>query len=173
MKTLVLGLGNPILRDDAVGLRVVETLRVMDTLAGHLLDADVTLGTTCEAGVHLLECMAGYEQVILVDAVSTGGTEGEIRCLDLGDLPAAAGPFCPHSNLDIRRILELGRTLGQPMPQRIRLVTIEAGDVTSFGEGLSPAVEKAIPAAVETVLAQIDEPEGESPPEDEIPEKEP
>ncbi len=149
MKTLVLGLGNPILRDDAIGLRVV------DALAASYSHPDVTLRTTSLAGVHLLDLLAGFDRAILVDAVQSGGRVGEVRCLGLDGLPGARNGSLPHYNVDIPRTLSLGRALGLPMPQQVHLVAVEAGEVTRFGEGLSPQVERAIPEAVGGVLGLL------------------
>jgi len=54
--------------------------------------------------------------------------------------------------VDFATALELGKTLGLPMPSRIDIVAIEAGDVTSFRDTCTPDVEKAIPIAVELAL---------------------
>jgi hypothetical protein len=54
--------------------------------------------------------------------------------------------------VDFTTALELGKALGLPMPSRIDIVAVEAGDVTSFRDRCTPEVEKAIPIAVELAL---------------------
>ena len=54
--------------------------------------------------------------------------------------------------------LSSGRRAGANLPanERIRLVGIEAQDILTFAEQCTPAVEAAIPRAVEAVLADLD-----------------
>jgi hypothetical protein len=51
--------------------------------------------------------------------------------------------------------LELGKQLGIEMPSDVVILAIEAADTTTFGEGCTPAVEAAIPVALELVIAEI------------------
>ncbi len=63
MKTIVLGVGNPILQDDGVGIHVINELRA------HLKDSRVTLDIAYTGGMNLLDMIRGFDKVILVDAV--------------------------------------------------------------------------------------------------------
>lgn len=144
---LVLGLGNDILTDDAVGLRVVEALR--GPLAG---EAAIALRTTTEMGLALLDEISGYDGLILIDAVQTGrvpvGSVLELESATLGGPLATA----PHF-LGVGETLALGHLLGLPMPQRIRIVAIEVADPYTLGTDLTPAVRAAVPVAVERAAA--------------------
>ena len=89
MKTLVLGLGNDILADDAVGVLAARALR--DELAGR---ADVV--ETAMHGLALLDHFLGYERAILLDAIQTGKQPpGTIIELGVADLSPIATPS-PH-----------------------------------------------------------------------------
>src|SRR5512136_1107161 len=80
MKTMVLGIGNPILRDDGVGLHVIEALRK------RVHNPTVTLETATTGGLNLLDLLRGYEKVILVDAVNQEeGKPGEVKRFTLSD----------------------------------------------------------------------------------------
>ena len=73
MKTLVLGLGNPILSDDGVGIRVAHEV------ANQLNSTQVTVVETTAAGLSLLDSIVGYDKVIIIDAIQTEkGEAGEI-----------------------------------------------------------------------------------------------
>ena len=73
MKTLILGLGNPILSDDSVGFRVVQGLRA------NFSCPDLTLMESSTSGLGLLDLITGYDKVIIIDAIKTGsGQAGEI-----------------------------------------------------------------------------------------------
>ena len=94
MKTLVLGLGNPILTDDGVGIHVVRATAAQCPLAMHITCAEASVG-----GMRLLDLLAGYERVFLVDAIQTrDGEPGQIYTLGPGDLrgreSARSTQFC-------------------------------------------------------------------------------
>jgi hydrogenase maturation protease len=69
MKTLVLGIGNLLFSDDGVGLHIIEKLREED-LGVDLKEAS--------SGLDILDAVKGYDRVILVDAIRSGGEPGTI-----------------------------------------------------------------------------------------------
>ena len=147
MRTLVLGLGNPILTDDGVGIRVALSLR--DQVESR---PDVTVAEASVGGLRLMEVVSGYDHVILVDAVqTTGGEPGDIYLLTLDAFCATMHSSCSH-DMDMFTALELGKRLGMPMPDRVDIVAIEVDDVITFGEGCTPKVEEAVPLATQQVL---------------------
>ena len=145
-KTLVLGLGNPILRDDAIGLHVAQALRPL--FEGH---PRVDVGEDTWGGLRLMERLEGYDRAIVIDAMCSGEAPGTIRLLSPDDVPTHHSSSLHDISLPVA--LELGRRAGAtvPLSANITLVGIEAVDVLSFGEELSPAVEAALPKAVEIV----------------------
>jgi hydrogenase maturation protease len=152
MKTLVIGLGNPILTDDGVGVKVAYA--VCDALASAARE-DVTVTEAGVGGLHLMEMMVGYERVILVDAIQTpGGQPGAIRRLALDDIASAVPTQHSASTHDMNlpTALELGRRLGLTLPDTIEILAVEAEDVVTFGESCTPAVAAAIPVVTELVL---------------------
>jgi hydrogenase maturation protease len=153
MKTLVLGLGNPILGDDSVGLRVAHQLGA--ALSEHPeIDVDIEYW----GGLRLMERMVGYERAIIVDAICSGAPAGTIHILSPGDMPTQRSASAHDVNLPTA--LEVGRQAGADLPHEedITLMAIEAVEVLTFGERLTAEVEAAIPRAVEVVLAILDLP---------------
>jgi len=149
MKTLVLGLGNPILSDDAVGIRVArEVERKLD-------DPRVTVAETSEAGLSLLDAIVGYDEVIIIDAVQTeNGHAGQIQRMGTEDLSLSKRSTPPHQ-INLATSLELGNALNLAMPRKITIFAVEAEDVTTFSEKCTPQVEKAIPEVVKMVLEEL------------------
>jgi hydrogenase maturation protease len=151
-KTLLLGLGNDLLSDDAIGLRVAAALR--ERLAGH---ADIAVAETTEMGLSLLDIIAGFEALMLVDAVQTRlaapGTVHEIEGDGIESLP----PFAPHF-LGIGEVIALGRKLGLPVPSRVRIFAIEVQDPFTVGTSLTPLLELALPAIAARIFAALDLP---------------
>lgn len=151
MKTLVLGLGNPILTDDGVGIHVVRQA------AAACHRPDVTFAEAAVGGLRLLELIAGYDRLILVDAIRTpDGRPGQIYRLGLGDLRASRHAGSTH-DLSFQEAIAWGRRLGLALPadEAISIIAIEAEDVLSFGEALTPAVAAAMPAAVKELLEEL------------------
>jgi hydrogenase maturation protease len=147
-KTLILGLGNPILTDDGVGIRVVRAL------TGRTLPPGVFCGEASVGGLRLLEIIAGYEQLILIDAICVPEVfPGEICLLQPQDLRTTRHSGSTH-DLSFSGALNLGRELGMDIPQdaKIKIVGIYVEDVQTLGEKMTAAVEAAIPRAVEAVL---------------------
>jgi len=81
MKTLILGLGNPILSDDGAGIRVAQEV------GKQLNDPQVTVAETSAAGLSLLDSIVGYDKVIIIDAIQTKkGRAGQIYRMKPEDL---------------------------------------------------------------------------------------
>jgi hydrogenase maturation protease len=148
MKTLVVGLGNPILSDDSVGLRVAEELR------DRLDPSEVTVVETSMAGLSFLDLLAGYDRAIIVDAIQTdGGKAGQVYRLD----PEALGPTrhaAPH-DIDFATALELGKRLGMTLPRQVVVFAIEVEDASTFNEECTPEVRRAIPTCVEMIIREL------------------
>jgi len=149
VKTLILGVGNPILRDDGVGPRLIQELR------GSISDPNVVLRETSLAGINLMELLVGFDRAIIIDAIQTGGNPGEIYWMTPEDFGIKDRDVYSQHGMGILQALYLGKDLAQPMPKEVAIVTIEAEDVHNFGEGLTPNVEKSIPAALHQILDRV------------------
>ncbi len=148
-KILVLGLGNDIMSDDAVGLCVVRQLRQR---LGN--DARFELRESTEMGLALLDYVSGFDEVVLVDAVQTGTSKpGTVQELEVSDL-RPAHLISPHL-IGVSEMLALGRAVGLPMPRRVKIYGIEVEDPLSVGTALTPNLQRAFPEIVERVLAGV------------------
>ncbi len=144
---LVLGLGNDILSDDAVGLNVVREIRK------HLSGSDgIEVQETCEMGLSLLDFIVGFEDLILVDAVQTQqappGFLHEFDDSQLKILPAMS----PHF-LGVGEIVALGRQLGLQVPGRIKIFAIEVQDPFTVGVCMTPPLRRVLQSITLRVLA--------------------
>jgi hydrogenase maturation protease len=148
-RTLVLGLGNPILSDDGVGVRVAQAIQA------HLPpDADVDVQEASLGGLTLMESMLGYERVILIDAIQLPGLQlGEVRRLTLDDLDTLAPTQHTASAHDanLPTAIAAGRQLGLPLPDEIIIFAVQVENVSDFGEQMHPAVAASVPKVVEAV----------------------
>ena len=151
MKTLVIGLGNPILGDDGVGWHVVEEV------ARKMADRpEVEIDYASLGGLSLMERLTGFEHVILVDSIFTGTKPiGTVSYFALSELPdLTAGHSASAHDTSLRNALNVGRSMNIPLPkdEDVMIVAIEAERVYDFSEKLSEPVENSVPKAVETVL---------------------
>ncbi len=149
MKTLVLGIGNPILSDDGAGIRVAREVEK------QLKDPQVTVAETSAAGLRLLDSIIGYDEVIIIDVIQTGeGNAGQIYRMEPKDFSFTKRFSSPHQ-INLVTALELGKMLNLAMPQEISIFAVEAKDITSFSEKCTPEVEQAIPKVVKMVLDEL------------------
>ena len=148
--TLVLGMGNPILSDDGVGLLVADRLRESP------LPQDVEVALSEVGGLRLLELVRGFTRVIIIDALrspaESGRHPGEVHRYEAKDFKGGHRYGSAHS-IGLDTALEIGHKLGYDMPGEVTVFAIEAEDVETFGEELSPPVA----AAAERVFALVRE----------------
>jgi len=151
MKTLILGLGNPILGDDGVGFRVIQSLKAKSS------SQDITTLESSASGLGLLDLLIGYDKAIIIDAIQTkDGNIGEVYRLEVSQLNVTRHAASPH-DVNLATALELGKRLNLALPQEISIIAIEIPSTYTFTEECSPDVEKAIPLAVDMALAILTE----------------
>ena len=156
-KTLIIGLGNPLIADDSVGLRIAEHLKAR--LADY---PGVEVTEDYWGGLRLMERMIGYDRAIVVDAICTGAAPGTIHHL-APDALATQRSASAH-DVSLPTALAFGRQAGVELPadRDVHLVGIEAQDVVNFSEQCTPAVAAAVPRAVEEVVRLLETMLGES-----------
>jgi len=157
MRILILGIGNPILTDDAVGILVARQL--------HGIGIDVE--ELAVGGLSLLDYMVGYDKVIVVDAVKRTGAHsdlpgeenmkgdvippGTVSVLHPHEIERALHASCIH-DVSFSEALKVGEYLfPDGMPSEIICVGIEVEDTETFSETPTDAVMAAIPRAVALV----------------------
>ncbi len=147
MRTIVVGLGNPILSDDGVGIKVAGLVK--ERLASS---AGIDVVEAYSGGLRLMEAIAGYDRAIIVDAVKTGRhPPGTIRHLSPDSPTRTRNMLCTHDG-DLATALALGRDLGLKLPDSVEIIGIEADEVERFSEELTGPVAAALPDAVAEVL---------------------
>ncbi len=149
-RTLIVGVGSSILCDDGVGGHVVR--RLGTTLRRDDVDV-IEIGT---AGFGLLDLVDGYDRLILVDAMVTGVTPGSVRELDEREVTRTVHLNATGHDADLATTLAAGRALpGLSMPSQVIVLGVEAADVTTFSERLTPEVDAALPEVVSRIEALL------------------
>ncbi len=153
MTTVVIGLGNPFLTDDGIGILVAhEVARRLPP------DADVEVLELSVGGIALMEAMVGYDRCVLIDAIwQPTSRAGEVLVFDAGCLPDTLNTASSH-DMDLPTALRLGRSLGASLPSddAIQIVAIGAHDVLTFGEFPTAPVAAAVACAAASVQRLLD-----------------
>ena len=148
---LIIGLGSPIMTDDAIGLEVVQEIEDM-----HL--DGVETRQEAVGGLDIIPIMWGYKNVIIVDAIQTQMYEpGTIMFFDPEDFDETIGDASAH---DINRAtaMRIGRDMEpEMMPDRVCFIAVEAEDIGTMHEGMTPRLVEAKPSAVRAVLHQLEQ----------------
>lgn len=151
---IVIGVGNRDRGDDAVGPLVVD--RLGSTLPCFESNGDPSA---------LISLFDRDSEVIIVDAMVTGGAPGSISSAGLAEAGGTASELSGHGSthgFGVLEALELARALGA-LPPRVTLVGVEASSFEP-GSGLSPELEPAIERTVDLILRWSEEPVGSDEP---------
>ncbi|MEJ2749657.1 MAG: hydrogenase maturation protease [Anaerolineae bacterium] len=163
MKTLVIGLGNPILTDDGVGVKVAYELeRILATRHATSgcppLATEIDVTEASAGGLRLMELMLGYDRAVIVDAFTNGSnTPGKMHRMTLDDLRAISPTQHSASAHDTTLVtaLDAGKALGMHLPDEVVIYAIEVENVIDFSDEPTTAVAAAIPGAVTAVLQEL------------------
>ena len=154
-EVLVAGLGNVLMGDEGVGVRL---LRELARGAGRLAHVEfVELGC---GGMKLLHAMVGRRKVILLDCARMGQAPGAIRRLRLSE--ARSRKRRPNLSLheaDLLELLALSRRLGE-CPEEIVLFAVEPETIRP-AEGLSPALRERMEQYVRAIMTELEETDAE------------
>lgn len=151
---LVLGLGNPLLTDDTVGLLAVDHAKNLWSTENNRIH----FKNFFHAGLDLLFEISGYHKLIVVDSIQTNQTEpGFCYEAPVEEFPLyTAKPFNSHS-IPIKTLLEMGGRMDYPMPGDIWMMGIEGRDFQTFSEKPTLSVQNAIPEISKKIILKLNE----------------
>ena len=143
----VLGIGNPLCRDDGIGIRIIGEMRE----SGKYPEIAILDGGAAPDLFSLLDADCG--KLIIVDALRGGGRPGDIYRLKLGaeNIDDEAPPSL--HGMGILDCLKLMNQLGKNLPSVV-IIGIEPAEV-SHGLGLSPAIEAVVPDLIKAVDEEL------------------
>jgi hydrogenase maturation protease len=144
MTAVIIGVGNPTRTDDGVGLRVARELR----------GRGVDVIELCAGGLRIMEAMQGYDEAVVIDAVESGGIPGAIHRFRESDLAQTRNSGSTHDG-SLALALAVGRAAGLRIPAAVRIWAVEAGDVETFSESLTPEVEAAVAPVTEAIWREM------------------
>ena len=152
MKTIVLGIGNPILGDDGVGVHVANELK------NQIKNPSVTIDEAITGGMNLLDLILGYDKAIIIDAVKTDdGEKGEVKRIPFGNFSTMHS--CNPHDVSLIEAIEMAKKMGENrIPKEIIVIGVMMKEIPcEFGEELSKEIATAVPKAVDMALNEIKE----------------
>lgn len=145
---LVLGIGNILLSDEGIGVRVVETLRER-----YVLPASVEVFDGGTAGMDLLEVLAGRRHLIIVDAIVAAGPPGTVHRLSDSDVPAFLRQRLSPHQLGLPDILAF-LALMDAAPETVTIFAVVPGDL-SLGLTLSAELDAVREPLAGTIAQEL------------------
>jgi hydrogenase maturation protease len=146
-RTLVLGLGNELAGDDAVGLLVARALLVE-------LDGVADVVESSASGLALIEILAGYDRAVIVDAILTGrDPPGTITEMSMDEVGRVLAPSAHQAGLP--ELAAVASRLGLGFPSRTVVLAVEVVDPYTLGAGLSEPVAWALEELVQRVRERV------------------
>jgi len=152
---LVLGIGNILLGDEGVGVRIVEALRacIDASRRERAMPEDVEVADGGTGGADLVDLMAGRRKVIVIDAAEFDGRPGDILRFTAADLGRREGIGLSLHDLGLAEALTMMRHLGCA-PEEVVIFGIKPKRIAP-GLDLTAEVAAAVPKAVERVLEEL------------------
>ena len=145
--TLILGIGNILLRDEGVGVHVIEAMR------GRSLPESIELLDGGTSGIDLLEHIADRRKVVVVDAVDTHHKPGTILHFSAADLIARTDDSVSLHEFGLVECLTAAKNLGCE-PQEVTIIGVQPKEV-SHGLDLSDEVAAVLPKVIDLALAEV------------------
>ncbi len=149
-KTLILGVGNLLMSDEGVGVRVVERLAATCDLPDEVQLID---GGTL--GLDLLYYLEGIENLLIVDAVETGKEPGTLLRLDGEDVPAFLSAHLSPHEIGVPDMLFAAK-LKDVYPRNVVLWGVQP-QALEIGLDLSPAVQAQVDVLVGKAIEQLEQ----------------
>jgi hydrogenase maturation protease len=148
MRTLVLGLGNDLAADDAVGVLVARAVRE------HVADAADVVESSA-SGMALIEIFAGYDRAVVVDSILTGrNPPGTITEFGLDDVGRVVAPSLHHTGLP--EMAAVAERLGLRFPSETCVLAVEVLDTCTLGGAVSAPVAGAVSELARRVCSQVE-----------------
>ncbi|HYL56530.1 MAG TPA: HyaD/HybD family hydrogenase maturation endopeptidase [Gemmatimonadales bacterium] len=148
-KAVVIGLGNPLMGDDGLGIAALERLR-----ARWDVPSQVELVDGGTWGMNLLPLIEDADQVLLIDAITAGSEAGMQVVVPRARLPRyLATKISPHQ-VDLRDVLALAELRGT-LPEETIAIGLEPAGI-EFGNELSDEVRSRLDDLVDTVVRQLE-----------------
>ncbi len=145
MKTLVLGLGNTILSDDGVGIRIAQEIKKKCK--------NIDILEASAAGFRVIDEIIGYEKLILIDSIQTGNSKpGTLHKYSFDDFKTKHHSQ-PH-DISLFEAYDIIKKHGDKLPTVIEIYAVEVLDTSTLSEKCTPKIEAAIPKITQKIIEE-------------------
>ena len=147
-------MGNPILSDDAVGIRLARDIG--GKLAG--VPGLFVMEECSTGGLNIIEILEGYDRAIILDSIRTAGSiPGDWHRFTSAALRETMNLSNIH-DVNFATAIELGRRLGIKLPaeDEIHIFAVEVLDLITFSETMTQPMEKAYPEFLEAIFQEVE-----------------
>jgi len=142
---LILGIGNDILKDDGIGIKIIEEINK------NKFSDDIEFKTSILGGFDVLEIIQDYKKVILIDAIKTkDGVPGDIYYFKPSDFKETLHLSNIH-DISFLNAIKLGKKLRFNVPKEIHIIAIEILEDRIFGDNFTPELKSKFPKIVKSV----------------------
>jgi hydrogenase maturation protease len=156
MKIIVIGLGNSILTDDSVGIKISELLPQKLEQSTFPESVEIAVEQNEAGGWDILDQVTGFDTLILIDAISdTSLAPGEVSWYS--DKIFSSARLSGVHTMDVFSAVEYGRKYHLKVPDTLLILGVGVKDIHTFGETCTQEVEPAIEKGAEAVLEKIRE----------------
>lgn len=149
VSVIVLGLGNILLKDEGVGVRVIERMQ-----RDYTFPENVTLFDGATAGLDLMPVIEGYDHIIIVDSVKTPEPPGSIFRFTLDDIKLKVPYKTSLHQIGVVEMFAIAEAMGKKHDAVI--IGVQPLDMASWGLELTPAIEAKVPEIIGLVLCELE-----------------
>lgn len=149
MSILILGVGNILLSDEGLGVRVVELLK-----ENYIFPDNVKLLDGGTLGIDLLYFLEGIEKLIVVDAILGGKAPGTLYKFSGAEVEAYFKGKVSAHEVGIQEVLGIAQLTGK-YPKEVVVIGMEPQSLEISLE-LSPAVKDNLQKLIQEVIKQLE-----------------
>ena len=147
---LILGIGNLVMSDDGVGVKVVQKLQ-----REYLLPDFVDIMDGGTLGLDILPRLEGIERLIVVDAIETGDIPGTLVRLVGDEIPLALETKVSPHQMGLKDLLTVSLLMGHA-PREMVLIGVQPGSIEMDTE-LTPEVGVQVDTMLDLILKELNE----------------
>jgi hydrogenase maturation protease len=146
----IIGVGNPLRKDDGIGILLLDYIRE----ESEHLPEEVSFVDGGTGGMNLLHLFNRFDIIILLDAVNFNGVPGETRFFSFDEIISQkeVSKVSTH-NADVFQIIKLSQELNE-CPDQIFVFGVQPADV-SFGDGLTDTIQNKLDDIVTTMKVHV------------------
>lgn len=144
----IIGIGNPLKRDDGIGIHLIEKLRKED------ISEDIDILDCGTGGMKLVHDLKDLDSVLIVDSVMFGGEPGESVFFTPEEIKSLKVQTGTHDS-DLFEILSISESMGEA-PDKVIIMGIQPKQIT-FGEEISEPLKKKVQEYMEKIKKKVEE----------------